>query len=245
MIDIFEIMKEFHTENNLRQNLAYYDGGMFKPPENRFQQIKEGRENNSYNGICVFKNGSTLCDRLVEDGRVHRLDIDEPYDLSTESRWFDFLENREDEDGVYVYEPRTGQLYRISKIKDMNRSVSRLSDYVPPDFVFYHPDTYVLGNPESMLRKNIGTKTRLAIDLPVSYPGVQAYQIKRSGYTPLGMGKVTHFNNNGLAREYFLHNMAEPGEMVVPEYGIKGTVRDYRGIVRLPLTPGCYHKLAA
>ena len=93
---------------------------------------------------------------------------------------------------------------------------------------------------------NLGTKTRLAIELTQIYPDVHAYHIKRSGYTQLGMGKVTHFDCKGLKKEFFF--MKFPDEAVLEyidrENSIVGVRRTYESSsIRTPeiINPSAKH----
>src|SRR3989344_3777013 len=113
--DIFSMLVRYHIDVNLPQCILYLQEGMVCPPTNKGRPVKEGLENKEYHGICIFKNGSTLVDKLVEDKLVNPVDVDEPVDVSNNAKFEDFLNNKDEEDGVYIYESAYGLIYRIAK----------------------------------------------------------------------------------------------------------------------------------
>ena len=204
-IDIFKWLVRYHHERNLETCMPYLGAdGVIRPPANRGLPVKEGRENKEYDGILIFKNGNTLVDRLINDKLVDARDVSVPMDVGTIDKLFTFLDEREDEDGVFVYESARGQMTRISKVRDINTQTKQLKSSVPGNFIYSQGESG-----EQELREMMGTKTRLAIELPQFYSDINAYQIKRSAYTPLGMGKVTHFDKDGLSQEFHMEYTPE------------------------------------
>ena len=203
-INLFWWLVDYHCQKNLQNCLPYIDEGVMRHPNDRSKPVAEGRETNAYQGILIFKNSDTFLDRLVEDQLVDPEDIDEPVTINSLEDFFQFYDERGDEDGAFVYESEKKQIVRISKIKDPDINKIPLSKKVPVNFVYHdNHDEYGL---ERTLRRNVGTKTRLAIDITEKYPDVHAFQIKRSAYGKLGMGLVTHFNTKGLREDFFLLN---------------------------------------
>jgi len=202
-LDLFKAFSDHQCSYNLEKCLPYIVEGRIRSPKNSYKPVHEGRENKEYDGITVFMNGNTLIDKLQRTGLVNPKVIGERIPISSIDDMSAFLEGSEDEDGVYVYEPAKDQLVRIAKIKDSGKDLYG----IPPDFVFYGSDLSI-----DDMQPHIGTKTRLANELVQTFPGIEAFQIKRSGYTPLGMGKVTHFTSQGLARE--LYFAVEGGNVV-------------------------------
>lgn len=230
-INLFQWLVEYQVNENLAKCLPHMDSkGRIAPPENKNAPVTEGLENKAYDGILILQNGNTLLERLVEEGRVEPEDIDNPVQVGSKELMFDFLSGRDDEDGVYVCETAKGEMSRVAKIEYPKHPLDRR---IPLDFVYSDPLELRTGgtnttNPWIETRKKIGTKTRLGIEMPASYNDVNACQIKRSGYTPLGMGKVTHFDNEGLAEEFFLkYNPSHQGPFIDKEHGIVGVYRRY------------------
>jgi len=223
--NIFDWLVKYHCERNLKECSPYIEDGVIYHPANMKKAVKEGKENKAYEGILIFKNGNTLLDRLVRDRLVNSMDISKPIDVDSIDKFLNFMSNREEEDGVFVYESARGKMMRVSKVKDLAEGNTPLKSKLPSDFIFY--DGVKGNNLERVLRGELGTKTRLAMDITERYPDVNAYQIKRSAYTRLGMGKVTHFNSNGLVEEYFL----KPEELNL----INGVYRRYEPSAQGPV----------
>ncbi|MBS3122127.1 hypothetical protein J4434_04545 [Candidatus Woesearchaeota archaeon] len=182
--------------------------------------IKEGREADVYSGVLILANGTTLIDRLQLDGVVEDKILGAFTPLSSRRDFMDYIKRKQEDssDGAYVVDSHRERMVYVSEFN--SRIPINISDYVPQDFFYYES-----GLPEET---NIGLKTKVAIRLPLRYDNVDTYQIKRSAYTKLGLGKVTHFNMQGLAEEFFFK--VEPncdGPFVVPEQPIVGVYRTY------------------
>lgn len=206
-----------HYEN-LRECSPYIIDGTVCAPENKGSPVPEGIEDNTYKGIVIFKNGKTLCNDLVNKGFLNQMNLAEPKDVSSSYKLAKFLRNRPDKDGAYILESATGNMMRASKIK--NSDDVQYSRLVPKDFIFCS------GVPEGIdferfLRLELGNKTMLAMDLTQKFKNVEAFQIKRSAYGKLRMGKVTHFDCQGLIEEVFF-DPYEDEDMIFEYY------RNYR-----------------
>lgn len=225
-LDIFPKLVQFHTASNLAECLPYIENGIILSPANKFKQIKEGLENKEYRGICIFQNGNTLLEELIQKEFANPDDVDDPADVSDADKFADFLQNREDMDGVYVFESATGEIMRVSKIQEASHQ--RLVSQIPSDFIFYAGFPETGKDYERMVRRKMGTKTRLAIELPQEFRNIHAYMIKCSGYTPLGMGIVAHFTQDGLKEKFFFRYDPESnGPFIDPEKKIIGVHRRY------------------
>ncbi len=231
---VFEAMVRYHIEHNLLACLPYLDGqGVMRPAANGDRPVEEGRENVQYRGQLVFQNGSTLLGHLVDDGYVKNpLDIfdgEEAYHVSSGKELDDFLGGNHG-DGVHVYESASDQMVRVAKIEAPDPI---FSERLPPHFVHFHRES-AAGDLERELRREVGTKTRLALALTQQYGNVRAMQIKQSGYTSLGMGQVVEFDHSGLRRAFFFKYLSpesDPdniGPFLVPEQRIAGVLRKYK-----------------
>jgi hypothetical protein len=197
--------------------------------------IPEGKENELYDGVLIVKNGNTTLDRLLKDGWIKNDVVEGFADVKNKEELGRYFDTQEGCDGAYIMDSVNDRITRVYELNNnkktgvydfLKASLSsmlstlgwqkpirpKLEEFVPADFVRYGNKTPVQG-------KDIGTKTRLAIKWPLQYGNVETYQIKRSAYTPLGMGKVTRFNKHGLAEEFFLKPENE---------GIVGVHRKYR-----------------
>jgi hypothetical protein len=218
---LFEWLVEYHCSKNLEQCLRYVrDGKVVSPIKGKV--LREGRdENEIYNGILIIANGTTLVDKLIHDGLAESANMDEsPTRIQARDDFVEYVSNQEGCDGAFIFDGTNHTMRRVYEIKNnTNYKAGDLLANLPSDFVFYNGAVLNLAN--------IGTKTRLAISLPHAYD-VHTFQIKRSAYTPLGIGKVTHFNKNGLAEEFFFrYDPQSQGPFVNEEHKIIGVYRKY------------------
>lgn len=207
-LNLFELLMVHHFQHNLGLCLDYVVDEMICPPTNKFRPVEEGSENKEYPGRLIFSNGKKLLDELVNLKFVDRRDIGSPIPIRTVTDFLDFLRDPEEEkkDGVYVYESEDGLIYRVFKIKELPKKKSpNLVDLLPLDFVHYEGMELQGRNPELLIRRDIGTRTRAALDVSTKVPhlNVHAYMEKQSGYTRLGFGKAVHTDKYGLAEEAF------------------------------------------
>ena len=225
-LDLFRTLVEYHATHNLDECRRYIRDGRVRDREgDNGKALLEGSDKYTpHDGLLILRNGSTLLNKLVQDGRVNADDIDEPHKVKDSEQFFDFLANRGEYDGVYVYESKTGDIYRVGQVYPLNSGI-KPENNVPSDFISYR--THM--SPAN-LRKNLGTKTRLAIELASSYRDVRGYQIKRSAHGVFGMGKVTHFGPAGLNEEFFMELSAgESNRGYVDQgLGIVGVYRRFR-----------------
>lgn len=183
--------------------------------------IKEGKEADVYSGVLILANGTTLIDRLQLEGVVEDKILGAFFPLTSRRDFIDYIRRSQEEssDGAYVVDSHRERMLYVSEF-NRNIPLPNLFDYVSSDF--FHSDHHL---PDET---KIGLKTKVAIKLPLGYDNVDTYQIKRSAYTKLGLGKVTHFNRQGLAEEFFFKCEPESeGPFVVPEQHIVGVYRAY------------------
>lgn len=218
---LFEWLVEHHCSHNLEQCIPYVRDGKVVPPV-RGKPLTEGVDTDSmYKGVLIIANGNTLVDALIRDGLAERENMDpDPRKIDGKESLVEFLKEQEEEDGAFIFDGINNTLRRIFEIKNnTNYQAGNLLANIPQDFVYYD------GTAPKLSR--IGTKTRLAISLPHVYD-VHTFQIKRSAYTPLGIGKVTHFDKDGLAEEFFLrYDPQSKGPFVDEEHKIIGVYRKY------------------
>lgn len=227
---IFDWLVQYHIEKNLEECKPYIHYGRVCHPANKGKSIDEGIENKAYAGICILKNGNTLINKLIKDGRINPKAVGEPVQMHSIDDFFTFMqtiENKE-EDGVYIYESASKQLRRAPKIKDADKQERPLAERFPPNFIFYN------GMPldredEEVFQQKLGNKTKLAAELTDAYPDVEAYMIKRSGYTPLGMGKVVHVTKNGLEEFFFKYNYSTIPEVKEKIMGVHRKYENQNG----------------
>ena len=215
-IDIFPWLVEYHYKQNLLRTCMplIRDGKIYiheKP-------LAEGSDNNvPYHGFLFFVDGLSILDGLVAEGVINDIkdgsrtlesliaDYNSSKPLLSSEQFSNYLEQEQKvgEDGTYIFNSVTGKVVRVNELNNNAKLPVDFSlmEKIPKDFV------YSDGRNHS---NSIGTKTRLAIKIPAFMENIHAYQIKRSPYgnksTGIGMGKVTHFDKNGLKEEFFFGN---------------------------------------
>ncbi len=195
--ELFGALVEYHIQENLQSALSHIKDGRLRGLYGRL--LKEGSDKGQlYEGVLIVANGATLMDRLVEDEVI--LSKPQPFThLENKRDFFAYLTSQDDSDGAYVFD---GVNQRITKASEFNNNPPlpapvEYSSLVPADFLSFAGDVDVHDD------SKYGTKTRLAMKIPQAYQNTDTFQIKRSAYGPLGMGKVTHFNRQGVVEEFF------------------------------------------
>ena len=219
---LFQWLVDYHCRHNLPAVLHHVQQGVSYNISG--QRLAEGHENPYYHGFLIIANGTTLADRLFQDRVVIDEEVEGFVPLPSKRTLFEYLGKQQDNDGAYIYDSVNRQMTRVYELNNNPAALQRprLVEMVPADFVTY--DGTVLP-----AARNLGTKTRLAIKLPQTYDQVDTFQIKRSAYTALGMGKVTHFDHEGLVEEFFLdYRPQSTRPFISRNHGIVGVYRRYR-----------------
>lgn len=223
MVDspLFDALVRYHVEHNLPRVASYlHDGQCIIENE----PVLEGQENERYKGVLIVANGSTLVDKLVKDEVLRRRPA-EFVPLPSPNHLLPYLNDQEGKDGAYLYDGVNRYIAHVARYFTPCRLGHRVQDLVPPDFLSYDGSIPIDED-------NLGTKTQVAMELPFMYrgalsPGVTALQIKRSGFTALGVGKVTRFTGDGLAEEFFFQYRPDLEDHLVPAHGLVGVHRTY------------------
>ncbi len=215
-LPLFCWLVQYHCETNIPAHLSEYG---------RLGGVPQSKENKATVGCLIIENGDTLVDRLVKE----RIILDRvPPEFSPVDSYAAFalyVKQHQEEDGAFFYDGKNHRLAKVSRFGNnsakMQEARERQTSLIPPDFVFYGSNKPIT---PADLDDHIGTKTDLAMVLPVAYSTedciVRAYQIKRTAYGPASLGKVTAFGSTGLQEEFFVD--FEGQEMI-------GVHRQYRG----------------
>ncbi len=219
--ELFGALVDYHCSVNLRKALPRIRNGVLA---NQRGAIPEGSDVSCpYSGVLIVANGSHLAERLLQDRVVGDDEISGFKEIPTKTELSRYLPQKEAEDGAYVFD---GTKSRMTHVQELNNSPPGL----PADFVMYHmvPANFFYASGQGP-RPKIGTKTRLAIKLPHAYHDTETFQIKRSRYGPLGMGKVTHFTIDGLVEEFlFEYDPTKTNPDHGRRSGIAGKIRTYQ-----------------
>lgn len=225
-LDLFPLLQEYHIQKNLPACLPYVQEGVLVDPAQG--PLKEGLdENKLYPGLLIVANGDKLPGDLVSDKIV--LDnleeiIYNPQPISTADSFFDYLEKQEG-DGAHVF---NGFKKEMTRVYQLNNNPESLSVEDRAKWLSRIPSNFVFTDGTPTFRKHIGTRTFLADILPLAYKNVDTFQIKQTAYTSLGLGKVTHFNRQGLVEEFFFNYAPNHhGNFLAPVQKIIGVYRRY------------------
>lgn len=229
--ELFDWLVRYHTEVNLLPKLPFIETGQYLKRDGT--PVKEGEENEDTSGCLILSNGDSLVRRLKDENIIldrteKEFTVADNYPLLA-----NFLNENEKKDGAFVYDGKHGSITRISmfanSLEQMDGIRSSYECYLPSNFVFEKATSMT----PHQYDDHIGRKTDLAMVLPIAHTKddsiVHAYQIKRTAYGQLGLGKVAHFGPNGLIEEFFFrYDPASKGPFAVPEQGIVGVHRTYK-----------------
>lgn len=219
---LFDWLVQYHVTQNLTVCYPHLHQGKVFTKEGK--PHREGEEENEwYTGILIVANGSTLYDRLFADKVVLDGEMDPAVRVENVDGLATYLSEQHNGDGAYVF---NGQTQEIRRVYELNNNPASLSQDVWLEEVL--PSDFCADNGSVSVRRNSGTKTRLAAKLPRAYEDCHTFQIKRTAYTPLGVGKVTHFTKQGLLEEFFFRYAPHAeGPFIDEARGIVGVYRRY------------------
>ena len=216
---LFEWLVNYHFQVNLENSIPYMRNGQVCDEEGT--PHAEGSDKSMpYQGVLIVANGDTLVDRLKKDKVVHDEQLGSFVKINNEHDFRKYIKSLEEDDGAYIYDSVNRRIIHVEEINNDHDLPDGKSmyDMIPKNFFSY----------DSNLEAKLGTKTRLAIKIPHAYDNTESFQIKRSAYGPMRMGKVTHFNKQGLVEEFFMiYNPESKGPFVNPKHKITGVYRKY------------------
>lgn len=214
--DLFSLLVQYHYDINLPKCLPYISKGVLSPPSKK-HNIEGVYENDLYNGLLLAANGDTLTDKLLREDIVLDEEITEPAAVPDREGLFSYLRrevgsDNADPDGAFIYDNVNKMITRVYDLNNTPGKLERLqyssfNGAIPPDFFTLTGE-----------QRKLGTKTRMALKLPRAYPEIHTFQIKQTAYTPLGLGKVTHFTKDGLREEFFFRVDHHDSENIVGVY---------------------------
>ena len=196
---IFEMLVQYQIQRGIDGCKNHTRDGRVINPKTNKPFVEGGKENTLQPGLLIISNGDTLVDKLVDGGLANPSHIERFTEATDQNGFFEYLDRHGDEDGVHLYDgvnERIARVYLINNSPLQGLPPETLMNRLPSDFV------YADGSPFS--RGKIGTKTALAVELPIKFPTLSCHQIKQTPYALPGMGKVTYFNKGGLVSEFFL-----------------------------------------
>ena len=231
--NLFSWLSQYHLDANIRPNLPFIVNGRYLNTQNA-KPIEEGEENPQTYGALILADGDNLVRRLKKEKII--LDLSTPVFSSADNYdlFAGYLSKNSKKDGAFVYDGKNETITRISRYNNhsspsMQEVRENYERYMPANFI--HEKAAVM-TPEDY-DHDIGTKTDLAMVLPVSHTredsSVHSYQIKATAHNPLGFGKVAHFGPDGLIEElFFTYAPESDGPLVCPEQKIAGIHRIYQ-----------------
>jgi len=227
---LFEWLVMYHFDKNLKPRWDYLS-------KENLPFAPEGEEVEGSVGCLIIENGDTLADRLRDEGII--LDRNHPKfnPVANYDSFDNYLIKNGKKDGAFIYDSLNERIARISRLSNNTPKMSEVREYqinlIPNDFIFNGTTEELT---EHDIDEHLGTKTDLAMVIPEAYTTneshVQAYQIKRTAYGRIGLGKVTHFAEGGLQREFFFDYVpTENGDSEL--MGIYRTYHQQNGKVEL------------
>jgi len=200
--ELFQLLIKYHITQNL-PNCALHmaraginEGRIIHPQKG--ESVGEGAENELYKGIMIISDGETLESTLMENGVITAEEIGDVCPIRDEHDLFAYMNSQTENDGVFLYDRPHNRMTRVFNAYPPNQNnAAYIGPFLPYNFVFS-------GNKQPVQNGEVGTKTKLAVKVTQAFPHLHAYQIKRTAYGALGMGKVTHFTSQGLYEEFFL-----------------------------------------
>ena len=202
-----------------------------------------------YEGILVFAKGKKLANELKKRNIVLAGKTSVSYNISSFGRFERYCNNFRVEDGATVINKINNLAFHVSVFNNNPQlfwGFKERWDYLIKgkikkyDLKSALPDDFITEDNSIKLKQFVecpGNKTYIAIVLPKAYAGVHTFQIKRTAYTLLGTGKVTHFDSKGLVEEFFLKYMPKhKGEFIDEKHKIVGIYRYYdrsRGVRKI------------
>jgi len=238
---------KFQVENNLEESFrksSRTNGLEEVITGDDGRSLRENTETPYHPGLLFLANGVASLNKLIKKRWV-------PYDREEDISEFDNVKDYRDfaeyikrvtesggEGTAYAFNaehqkitavpeftnsPESPFYNRITrKVNQMlGRKNESLVDAVPGDFLSLKKEIPVSGN-------RLGTKTGIAIRLSRDNSDVHAYQVRRTVYGELGLGKVTWFDQDGLREEIYLDRKANALAYIDPERKIVAIHRSYR-----------------
>ena len=213
--DIFTTLVRYHITYNLPNALEFFDGERIC--DSKGNPLVEGSDKDvPHDGFLLVADGDTLTNRLQKDNIVLDQTLEDCVKVDSEEGLMQFLYEHTNVDGAYVCNTSNDTVRRV---REFNNNIKvNPKNKLPSNF--YKSDG--VSDEENM--RLTGTKTSLAMKAPWDYTksnysyierirnylfgkkvdkDVESFQIKRSAYGKLGMGKVTHFKHDGLHQEFF------------------------------------------
>lgn len=198
---LFDWLLEYHYERNLYECLPYIEDGQVKVDGG---PVKEGAENKLTKGVLIIADGSRLAEKMMKEGIVINRVKPEFEPVRSYDEFVNYLGKAVDADGAFVYDGANKSMALVrfaNSTPRLKEERKRTLSLIPRDFIY--SDGRELSQRD--LDRIVGTKTDLAIHVPVAYSQndwiIKAYLLKNSAYGSLGVGKVAQFGPEGLERE--------------------------------------------
>ena len=221
---IFEWLVEHHLNNYYTICRPHMIDGVLLDPHTQ-SPFNEGSDLRQwYPGLLVLANGENLPQRLHDDGFICDTVMENSVPIPNKQSFFNYLQQTEGRDGVYVIDTIHNTVTHVSGLNDDHPLVQKykrkLLERLPDDFVYSN------GTPPT--ESDIGRRTYIADLIPLVLKDIEAFQIKQSSWGNIGIGKVTNFNSDGLAKEfYFWRQEPGVGTYMKDEDVIFGATRQY------------------
>lgn len=194
------------------------DGVFYDPFKGR--SLKPSEEN-AYGGLLLVANGDTF-NQWIQNEIIDPEIKPEFKPAQTLDQLVDTLELNSEKDGAFFYDGKNKQLAHIGLInrEKLASQNYNLQERLPPDFIC--KDAAV-----PLSKDRYGSRTDISIKVSQGYEAVDVFQIKETGYTPLGMGLVTHFKKGTLIETFHLEHLPEGDAFIDQKHKVVGIYRRY------------------
>ncbi len=216
--ELFGLLVRYHIEHNLPRFLPTIEDGRSSLVEDSDIGYDEAAPR-GVKRFLLIANGDTLASRLRETGVILDRRSPEFHEVGDEDALYSFFDNLKG-DGAYILNKEKGRIARVHHLKN------DFGDAESLDYLLEMPRE-MLTYDERLPSEEAGCKTRLAAKLPHAYDGVDAYQIKATVHSPLGLGIVTHFGRGYLETFTLEHAKGSGAPMIDEEKQITGVYRRY------------------
>ena len=238
---VFRWLVKYHAEINFNRWINYArinDAGTGLVSKSGFDLVEGEGENKYVKGHLILATGTDIVDRLKSSGlvsdksltdsghiivgtpKIKKIDKWEN-NLESSKDFLNYVERQLSPDASYILDVRKNRIIKFHEFDNTLWTPHHLGYYVPKDFI--STKKFI-----SIDNEASATKTKNAIRVAVFY-GLNTYQLKATPFGNTGTGKVTHFDLNGLVKEFFLlYHPKSNGPFIDNNLKIVGVLRKYR-----------------
>jgi len=196
--DLFRLLVRYYCEEKWTACRRDVKDGIFY---DRYDDDFGIGDENPFHGALIVANGDTLAGELVQQELVKENPLGKFIPTRTIDDFCTVMDRIKKRDRAMIYDGVNKQMANVEAIY-----ANKLA-HINLDFDKDLPYNFMV-NDGSIDVNECGTRTRAAMLITKAYANsgceVDAYIIRATAYTPLGMGLVAHFTKEGLKEVFFL-----------------------------------------